>query len=66
MGNRGIVESFCRLLEAESGKQFFKDYKFKFFSAYYSRLIAELSGERAEDWLECLLLMQKSITERIE
>lgn len=66
LNNRGLMEIFCKMLEAQSGKQFFKDYKFRYLSAYYERVAKELEGERGEEWLECLLQLHKFITEKIE
>ena len=35
---KGVMEIFCKLMEAECGKQFFREYKSNFLNIYYSLL----------------------------
>jgi hypothetical protein len=48
MHERPIVELFCKVLECESGKQFFKEYKNQYLAEYFERLgegVAEGQGK---------------------
>lgn len=38
MDQRAIIELFCKTLECESGKQFFKEYKKDYLTAYFRKL----------------------------
>lgn len=60
------MEIFCKLLEAESGKQFFTESKKKFFESYFTLLLDGFNGERRHEWLEGLLQLHKFLMEKIE
>lgn len=45
------MEIFCKLLEAESGKQFFLEYKVRHLNNYYGLLLDGIAGEHRHEWL---------------
>ena len=55
------MEIFLKLLETESGRQFFKEYKQRDLEHFFSEVL-----NRGEQWLESLLQLHRFITEKME
>lgn len=65
MQERPIVEIFCKVLECECGKQFFKEYKNQYLTDYFGKLgegVAEGQGK----WLEGLYQLYRFLTEKMD
>jgi len=60
------MEIFCKLMEAEEGKNFFKAHKSHYIDSYYTLLSENLRGKNQFEWLESCLLLHKFIMEKME
>lgn len=61
-----MIEIFCKLLEAESGKQFYLEYKIRHLQAFYSLLEEGLGSDHRHEWMESLLYLHRFIMEKME